>query len=357
MKKTLLFAVAASVALAGCVKNDPANGGTVASDAKISFDAPAVGAVTRAVAGEIVNPYNKAEHFTVYALHFADEYTSFNDGAFYMAGVETAYDPAGNCWNSESVTGGKTYYWPKNGSLTFQAYSPSDARTDCMVGWMETGFTFDNFTVAAVGQQYDLMFSNRSYNRTSSMNQSGDDTYNGVDITFKHALSSIVFKVGTDADYAGADLDFKVKKIEIQGVNNKGNFNENLTDGNNENTRNPEWTDQTGAVNYIAFEGSFAVPENGTDRVEPTGAADLILLPQLIPDGAMVVVEYTIETMTSGEITQTATFELKPNTDNNTWTLGKRYTYNIIFGDMEKIYFAPVVEDWDDVESNVDFEI
>ena len=216
---------------------------------------------------------------------------------------------------------------------------------------------FDNFTVAAVGQQYDLMFSNRSYNRTSSMNQSGDITYNGVDITFKHALSSIVFKVGTDADYAGADLDFKVKKIEIQGVNNKGNFNENLTDGNNENTRNPEWTDQTGAVNYIAFEGSFAVPENGTDRVEPTGAADLILLPQLIPDGAMVVVEYTIETMTSGEITQTATFELKPNTDNNTWTLGKRYTYNIIFGGMEKIYFAPVVEDWDDVESNVDFEI
>lgn len=357
MKKTLLFAVAASVALAGCVKNDPANGGSVASDAKISFDAPAVGAVTRAVAGEIANPYNPDEHFTVYALHFADEYTSFNDGAFYMAGVETAYDPAGNCWNSESVTGGKTYYWPKNGSLTFQAYSPSDARTDCMVRWMETGFTFDNFTVAAVGQQYDLMFSNRSYNRTSSMNQSGDNTYNGVDITFKHALSSIVFKVGTDADYAGADLDFKVKKIEIQGVNNKGNFNENLTDGNNENTRNPEWTDQTGAVNYIAFEGSFAVPENGTDRVEPTGAADLILLPQLIPDGAMVVVEYTIETMTSGEITQTATFELKPNTDNNTWTLGKRYTYNIIFGGMEKIYFAPVVEDWDDVESNVDFEI
>ena len=129
MKKTLLFAVAASVALAGCVKNDPANGGAVASDAKISFDAPAVGAVTRAVAGEIVNPYDKAEHFTVYARHYTGNYTNFNDGTPYMTAVETAYNMAGNCWDSESA-GGQAYYWPKNGTLTFQAYSPTDAVLD-----------------------------------------------------------------------------------------------------------------------------------------------------------------------------------------------------------------------------------
>ena len=72
------------------MKNDPANGGAVASDAKISFDAPAVGAVTRAVAGEIVNPYDKEEHFTVYARHYTGNYTNFNAGTPYMTAVETA---------------------------------------------------------------------------------------------------------------------------------------------------------------------------------------------------------------------------------------------------------------------------
>lgn len=358
MKKTLLFAVAASVALSGCVKNDPANGGAVASDAKISFDAPAVGAVTRAeYYGEIVGAYPKDESFKVWGWYHERDYTTFNDATNgwknYM--TDASGNPIAVSHNGEdpgSWVSATDYYWPKNGGkLTFAAYSPADA-----VGTythVAEGLQIADFTVAAAGAQYDLMYSDRSYNRTSSNNQyngQASNTYTGVDIVFHHALSSIVFKVGTTENYSAADLDFKIKKIEIKGAYNQGTFNEGLTDGNNSKDRTPAWSGQTGTADYVAFTGSFNVPEDGTTRTEPTDAEDLILLPQTFSDSHDVVVEitYTMETAASGEIEHVKQFNLKDATNAATWEPNKRYTYQILFG-VEKILFAPVVEDWTDV--------
>lgn len=353
MKRILLFAAVAGAALASCVKNESESGMT-ASDSKISFEAPVVGATTRAVKGEIVGAYPTDESFKVWGWYHEGDYTGFGDAANgwknYMT-ASTAGDPVVVTFNNDkSWVSATDYFWPKNGKLTFAAYSPADAAGTYT--HTANGLQIEDFTVVAVGAQYDLMYSDRAYNRTSSTNQyvgTATNDYEGVDIVFHHALSSIVFKVGTDADYSKADNDFKIKSITIKNVYGAGEFNEGLTDGTTDRT--PVWT-ATGDANneYEAFSGEFAVPEDGTTRQEPTNAADLILLPQSFAtnNSAIVEITYTYGSSISGAIEHTETFQLNHATNVQAWEPNKRYTYNIIFG-LDKIYFAPVVEAWDDV--------
>lgn len=354
MKRILLFATVAGVALASCVKNE-SESGMIASDSKISFEAPVVGTSTRAQAGEIGDKYPTEEDFKVWGWYHEGDYTTFDDEANgwknYMT-ASTAGDPVVVEYDGTSSWDSATdYFWPKNGKLTFAAYSPADAAGT--YSHSAAGLKITGFTVADVGAQYDLMYSDRAYNRTSSTNQYGgtadQNPYTGVDIVFHHALSSIVFKVGTDADYQAADNDFKIKSITIKNVYGAGEFNEGLTDGTTDRT--PVWT-ATGDANneYEAFSGEFAVPEDGTTRQEPTNAADLILLPQSFAtnNSAIVEITYTYGSSISGAIEHTETFQLNHATNVQAWEPNKRYTYNIIFG-LDKIYFAPVVEAWDDV--------
>nr|WP_162992908.1 fimbrillin family protein [Alistipes megaguti] len=355
MKKVLLLAASAGIVLSGCVKNEPADTfGT--SDAKITFEAPAVGATTRAIPGEIDNSaaYPEKETFNVWGWYHEGVYTNFAALTNYMTqadGKPIMVAKEGNTWAPAT-----DYFWPKTGKLTFAAYSPADAAGTFT--HTAQGLQIEGFTVPAVGAQYDLMYSDRAYNRTSSdKNYTGSQTtnpYDGVDIVFHHALSSIVFKVGTAEDYStGADIDFKIKSITIKNVYGAGDFNETLTDGTT--TRTPAWTATGNAdAQYVAFTGDFAVPEDGTTYTEPTlpdaEPTDLILLPQSFEgnDAAVVEIAYTYKTAASAEIAATETFILKNSTNAKTWEPNKRYTYRILFG-LEKITFAPIVENWEDV--------
>ena len=361
MKKVLLLAASAGIVLSSCVKNEPADTFD-ASDSKITFEAPAVGATTRAVPGEIDNSaaYPERETFNVWGWYHENTYTSFDALTNYMTqadGKPIMVAKEGNTWAPAT-----DYFWPKTGKLTFAAYSPAGAAGTYT--HTANGLQIAGFTVPAVGGQYDLMYSDRAYNRTSSdKNYTGSQTtnpYNGVDIVFHHALSSIVFKVGTKENYStGADIDFKIKSIKIKNVYGAGDFNETLTDGNGSTTRTPAWT-ATGDANveYVAFTGDFAVPEDGKTYTEPTGAADLILLPQSFESNTAAVVEivYTYETAASGAIEATETFNLNSTTNAKTWEPNKRYTYRIIFG-LEKITFAPIVENWEDVTVEPDINL
>lgn len=353
MKKTLLMmAVAAGAMLTGCVKNETANGGAV-SGSKISFEAPAVTGITRAalVPGEMVNPYDQGEHFSVYALYFADgTYTKFNAGTLYMDDVETAYNAGGQYWDSESVSGGQAYYWPKKGSLTFAAYSPSGAAEDCSIAWGAAGFTFTNFTVQSdPADHYDLMFSERAYNKTQSAASS--TTYKGgVDITFKHALSSVVFKTKLGDTYTGHTIT--LKNITLKNTFTKGNFNQGLGDANGAVTTAAAWSGQNteNTTGYVAFDGDEEITST-TDAVEPRGATRLIVLPQDLAHGTNNVtidVTYSIHNGTN-EIDQTATINITdPGYSLTKFEIGKRYIFTLIIG-LDKITFSPKVDEWVDV--------
>lgn len=352
MKKTLLMmAVAAGAMLTGCVKNETANGGAV-SGSKISFEAPAVTGITRAalVPGEMVNPYDQGEHFSVYALYFADgTYMNFDDGTLYMDDVETAYNAGGQYWDSESVPGGQAYYWPKKGSLTFAAYSPSGAADDCTVAWGATGFTFTGFTVQDdPADHYDLMFSERAYNKTQS--ETSSTTYKGgVDITFKHALSSVVFKTKLGDTYEGHTIT--LKNITLKNTFTTGTFNQGLVDENNAVTTAAAWTGQKteNTAGYVAFNGAEVIAS--TTAAEPTGATRLIVLPQDLAHGTNNVtidVTYSIHNGTN-EIDQTATINITdPRYSLTKFEIGKRYIFTLIIG-LDKITFSPKVDEWVDV--------
>lgn len=353
MKKTLLMmAVAAGAMLTGCVKNETANGGAV-SGSKISFEAPAVTGITRAalVPGEIGTGYDKGEHFSVYALYFANgTYTNFDAGTLYMNDVETAYEETDNYWDSENA-GGKAYYWPNKGSLTFAAYSPSGAAENCTaVAWGAAGFTFTDFTVQNnPAAHYDLLFSERAYNKTQS--EASSTTYKGgVDITFKHALSSVVFKAKLGDTYEGHTIT--LKNITLKNTFTTGTFNQGLEDTNGAVTTAAAWTGQAteNTAGYVAFSGAEEI--NSTTAAEPAGATRLIVLPQeLAHDGANHVtidVTYSIHNGTN-EIAQTATIDITdPGYSLTEFEIGKRYIFTLIIG-LDKITFSPDVDEWEDV--------
>ena len=360
MKKTLLMmAVAAGAMLTGCVKNETANGGAV-SGSKISFEAPAVTGITRAalVPGEIGTGYDKGEHFSVYALYFANgTYTDFNAGTLYMDDVETAYNAGGQYWDSETA-GGQAYYWPNKGSLTFAAYSPSGAANDCTVAWGAAGFTFTDFRVQNnPAAHYDLLFSERAYNKTQS--ETNSTTYKGgVDITFKHALSSVVFKAKLGDTYTGHTIT--LKNITLKNTFTTGTFNQGLEDTNGAvTTAAAEWTgqDNENTTGYVAFNGTEVITST-TDAVEPAGATRLIVLPQdLAHDGANHVtidVTYSIDNGTN-EIDQTATIDISDGYNLTEFEIGKRYIFTLIIG-LDKITFSPDVDEWEDVPG-IDIEL
>lgn len=344
MKKILLFAAFAGVALSSCVKNE--SSGFAASDAKINFEAPAVTGITRAaiVPGEISSPYSTKEQFSVYARYFAEQYTTFAEGTAYMNNVKTAYNEGERCWDPETA-GNQAYYWPKNGSLTFAAYSPAGASEDCTVNWDATGFTFTNFTVNTdAAKHYDLMFSDRTYNKTSS---SGGTSYNGVDIQFKHALSSIVFKVKKNADYTGHTIT--VTGIKLKNAYQQGTFKQNLEDnGSATTTTAAGWEGQTSenTAGYNVLKASEVV--TSTTATKLTNVNPLIILPQATDHGSnkiLIEVAYNINNGT-GEIAQSATIDISDNQYSLTQLeLGKRYVFTLNFG-LNKIYFSPEVEEW-----------
>ena len=87
MKKTLFAAALASVALAGCVKNEAEI--VQNADSKITFAAPLVSSITRIHEGEINNPYPTEEEFVVFAkLYKTTDYTQWRKGEWYMGSDE-----------------------------------------------------------------------------------------------------------------------------------------------------------------------------------------------------------------------------------------------------------------------------
>ena len=362
MKKLFFIAVMASVAFASCTKNEPA---TKNSEQEISFAAPVVSLNTKA-ATEVHNNYPITNDFVVWGHYYSGTYDTFAKGAVYMDSVRVAHN--GATWKPATA-----YYWPKNGSLTFIAFAPSSVKK-ASVG--ASGIMIDDYTVSNdVSEQVDLLFSERAYNKralddietggttTSDNPEVTADPYTGVHISFKHALSSILFTAKLGNTYSGTTIT--LKKIELTGINSVGDFNQGLADNGtavtnreadlwseNEETK----TTYTVTVNgnegqvlsttpYYTCNGTSTAPaKNGGMR-----ATDFILLPQTIAADAKIKVTYTIKNGDSDAITQVIEANLKSSVTE--WRWGYRYIYNIIVG-LNEISFEPYVADWADANPN-----
>ena len=351
MKKTLLAAALASVALAGCVKNEAEI--VQNADSKITFAAPLVSSVTRIQPGEISNPYNDKEHFTVFAKFYSDKYNDWESGDWYIGrdnvGIDVGYNPSLQGW---APSDGKEYYWPKNGTLTFYAYSPSGYET-----WNPIITASEQMQSVAVNipnkaANVDLMYSELAKDQDHNNNTLGNNIpkptpgvvgtpeYYGVELMFKHALSSIHFKVKLSRTYDNATI--VLNKIELKEVKSIGNFNWTMVSG-----VDPVWNPISEPLNYTVVEG---IEHNVTmvDTAESIAKAKpIILLPQTLTN-VTAEITYTINGREFTSEIKLADLNYGANT-NAEWKPGKRYIYTITFS-LNTIYFDPTVSDWDNVE-------
>lgn len=341
MKKFFLFAAMAGVALTGCVKTESEV--AVKSDSnRIVFDNPVVSSVTRALIDGTEYPTDVP--FSVYA-----QYKNANTGEnlLYMENVTTQYVTSTPGTNQKSWVPVGNYYWPKQGTLSFAAYSPTAASTVFnTVSWADdSGFTFDNFNAATnQANSYDLMYSD--YVADQEQGDEADYTkYYGIQLTFRHALSALVFRAKAADNYTGAEI--KVKTIEVLEAYNQGD----LTTNNASNSAG--WSDfQDPTTMEVQNLASAALT---TDYVQQGDV--LLMVPQGFDHngGVKVKITYTIDTESAATMTQTHTVALSTLNEagagastHDDWEMGKRYIYDITIG-LDRIYFAPTVTDWDDV--------
>ena len=161
MKKFFLFAAMAGVALTGCVKTESEV--AVKSDSnRIVFDNPVVSSVTRSGGLITDEVYPMTESFSVFAQH-----ENGGQSTLYMSDVKASYDPGTNSWIPEG-----NYYWPKQGTLSFAAYSPAEAKGDVFnsVTWnAASGFVINGFNAETnndATKLYDLMYSDYAEGQT-----------------------------------------------------------------------------------------------------------------------------------------------------------------------------------------------
>ena len=343
MKKTLVFAALASVALVGCTKNvEVANNDLN----EITFDTPVLAPATKA--DEIKGTtFPETVDFAVFAWYNATELsgTDVAAGSLYMNDVRVSYDSTkddtttgAGAWKPASV-----YFWPKNGYLAFDAYSPSSVTATCDA---TTGIAFSDFVAStSYDNQIDLLYSTRVINKQSSLEDT-NDTYDGVNIPFNHALS--VVRVFVKASTATDANLIKVKSVKFMNIKNQGDFSQ------------AAWTPEGADVNLVIGEAADTTSSTAISTAEEQYGNNHIVLPQVFTgDSAVLEIKYYI--LSQGDVKpleQVATLNLASQsavgTTNHTgsWLMGKRYNYHITFG-LNEIYFAPSITDWEDYQVNV----
>ena len=343
MKKTLVFAALASVALVGCTKNvEVANNDLN----EITFETPVLAPATKA--DEIKGTtFPETVDFAVFAWYNASELTGTNvaAGSLYMNDVRVSYDSTkddtttgAGAWKPASV-----YFWPKNGFLAFDAYSPSSVTATCDA---TTGIAFSDFVAStSYDDQIDLLYSNRVINKQSSV-EHNNDTYDGVNIPFNHALS--VVRVFVKASTATDANLIKVKSVKFMNIKNKGDFSQ------------AAWTPEEDIVDLVIGDAADSTSSFDISTAEKQYGKNHIVLPQnFTGDSAVLEIRYYILGQGGVEpLEQVATLKLASQSaegaENHTgsWLMGKRYNYHITFG-LNEIYFAPSITDWEDYQVNV----
>ncbi len=334
-----------AVSVVGCVRLEPE---TVHSDGdrRIDFPTPLVGHITRTATGGRTD-YPESETFGVFGLYYpAGDFSGWEntpESSLYINGAEFKYSniddstDGSGAWISDPI-----YYWQKNGKMAFAAWSPYNAKDNGTLTYGSTGLSVDGFSTGSNGD-CDLMYSERVYDKSSSI---GDNSkYDGIDIVFHHALSSLRFKTAASCSTA----KIAVSRVVIWGLYREGDFNENVDENvPGSYVSSPEWT---------SLSDSYSKSDSLV--VKGDGSMDAFIIPQEISVDAKMKVYYTVRIGDSNPVpTVSQEIGLSGNkihgtdTEIEEWKMATRYVYTLAFTDLYQIKFSVDVRDWCD--SNVD---
>lgn len=346
MKKSLFIAALAVVAMASCTKNElkvPSAG----TGAEITFTTPVLAHHTKSTELDNDAVYPKTASFNVYAYYNSGDRFESSTASTYMDNVKVTYNSSINDDTSGSGAWAPehNYYWPKQGVLTFYAYSPSELVGDKSATAAD-GIKVENHEVRmTLDEQQDFLYATRAEAKKATT-VGTNATYDGVDIQFNHALAVVKFTAATKDVYSPTTT-IKIKKIEIKDINDKGTFEQKAE------ASSAIWRDQTGSNDYVAYDNTFDLSTPLSTTPATVGETVIVLPQNFTASTQKLYIEYFIKTDADGSqaLIQTAELDFYNATelaDNNKWEIGKRYTYNIVIG-LDEIYFAPSVTNWVDI--------
>lgn len=347
MNKHIFYIAAACAALASCVKNEVR---VNAPDKEITFQTVS----TKAGAAFDIN-----HKFYSYAYFLEKDKTwapDFATATPYIDNALIAYEstPNGNFWAAA-----KPYYWPKQGKLTFFAWTddtaaPSvgagpDVKVSCAP---KTGIKIEKYSVKD-NRNKDILVAEIAKDKTANETATGA-WKNGVPTVFRHALAKVEFKVNKRTNYP--NVTFKVKKITLTKVSTRGTFTQCQSTPN----ENWGWNGWGLQEDLPVFTGDKEVTKTADstpaefDALTPDPNTDYhIVLPQVLKDkiDPTLTIEYEIITsyVAGKPVTETVidTKKLKEiYTDD--WKCNKNYILGITLG-LNEIYWDPSVMGWDDV--------
>lgn len=359
--KKLIVLLSAVAALAACSKNEvvPAVSG---ENVEISYK---------------VAPRTKADPQTTQAFGTENVFASWayylpkgkswdnnaTDAKIYIGkegehGVTISY--GNNVWKDQTTS----YYWPKEGNLTFFAYSlNSSSLTDksgkdifftCL--YHESQYGIHGTLDLDVHPNTDFLVADIAKDKTANETAY---KFNGVPTLFKHKLSRVKFAVKKKSDYPGATIT--LNSITFKNLVNGMTYTQYQKDAA-KGIYTPDYlfpgtkrTDQK--YTETAFEVSSS---KAFDQVPDKNEVRYIYIPQDFKGVtetdkiATIEVKYTVTFKDGISETYTKTLNVKDIFDR--WEIGKRYTFNLIFS-LDEINWAPAVGDWEDVENTNGYEI
>ena len=379
MKKYIIIAAAALVAMAGCskIQNAPE-----AAQREISF--------------EVANNLNTKATGVLYDNGAFGTYAWFNNADDFMVNEEV--DKVGSVWKTVN----NTYYWPKTGSISFISYSPfsgTNNSANSNPAITKNSITYTDVTVGTT----DLMYANRA-TCSSNVNEvtdsdTADSGFSGVPTVFNHALAKLSFKIKANfVEYTDATTnttttwEVTVTSAKISGFKTKGDLELTLnTDGktwdkpvtNIGTSTDPVnvniWTNASGATTEQELIDATTYPTGVllTTTAQDLAAANGFVLPQqLTADTQKLELTIHIKTnLPNGHYIEedfNPTIDIKDISSLQAWQMNQNIVYTIKIKPTAKadgtdghdddpndviITFDPAVADWTTVDATATIQL
>ena len=226
-------------------------------------------------------------------------------------------------WNTNTVGGAHDpIYWPIGGTLDFLAYSFCEEKNINVV-WDENNAASQVvMDVPGENTQNDILFA-------SAYGEKSRATLAPVKMTFNHAQAWLEFQLTGNLDDDNKSIVHLVG-IELQDIYNAGK----LTINNNNGNATATWN--------FCKENTKDVMVDNTWKVKDL-TEDVKFLDMLIPQQKKTsfVIYYTL-----GSDTQVLSYKF--DTDLKTWLMGEKYIYKINITTSE-VTVEPIVKEWKDV--------
>lgn len=258
-------------------------------------------------------------------------------------------------WKDQTTS----YYWQKGGKLTFFAYS-LNSNTLHNQDHTDTYFYCENDENAYgisgslnldAHPNTDFLVADIASDKTANEKVYN---FNGVPTLFKHKLSRVKFAVRKKSDYPGATIT--LNSITFKKLVNGMTYSQFWKDAN-KGIICDYMVPGTAISEQKYTETDFTVSSTSFDPVPASNEVRYIYIPQNFKDVkdvtkiATIEVKYTVIFPNGFQEARTKTLNVKDIFDS--WEIGKRYTFNLIFS-LDEIKWAPAVGDWENETKNID---